>query len=276
MFKVILSLLSICILASASDFSRANSAAADAMRGLDCEFEDCTPPPPPPPKVIVKEKVVYRDRPVVVEKEKVVYRDRPIIIQKEKVVYRDRPAVEPQAEPTPKPILKTKAIAGREYNKAFFDVHTATQAPMLDYIKYTKRGSFDVEQFADTVSKIKEKGVKVYIHGSIAVPDSIHTKQVYMSVGQKYHYSYYNYWVKDIYYNHQKAKQNSDYFLVNVKQDNQGHRYVDYKIYIKLEKPWTIKPSEENVAPNTFFFKMAPKTRGFKNKFVVAKPYIEE
>lgn len=269
MFKIILSLLSVFVLVNGSDFDRAISASANAMGSLDCEFEDCTKPEP---KVIVKEKVVYRDRPVVVEKvvvkERVVYKDKPVEV--EKVVYRDR-VIEKAS--TPKP---TKAITGRMYNKAFFDVHTQSQAPMLDYIKYTKRGSFDVEQFADTVSKIKEKGAKVYIKGSIEVPPSISTQQVYMNVGQKYHYAYYSYWVKEIYYNNAKARQNSDYFLVNVKTDESGNRYVDYKIYIRLDKPWTIKPAEENVAPNTYFFKMAPKTRGFKNKFKVAKPYIIE
>jgi len=63
---------------------------------------------------------------------------------------------------------------------------------------------------------------------------------------------------------------------VNVKTDNSGNRYVDYKITIHLDKPWTIQASEENVAPNTYFFKMAPKSRGFKNEFVDARPYIVE
>ena len=110
MFKIILSLLAITALSQGSDFSRANSAAAEAMKGLDCEFEDCTPKfsKPVAPKVIVKEKIIYRDRPVEVEK----------VIVKEKVVYRDRPtktAVTPEIVPAP-------AQAGQRVYDATFDI----------------------------------------------------------------------------------------------------------------------------------------------------------
>ncbi len=272
MFKKIVLVVSILLtsqLFAQSDFDRANAAAEKASKGLDCEFEDCTPKKP---KVIIKKQYV----PVVVVKEKIVTKEVPVekIVEKEKIIYRDRPAPV-IAETIPAPVSK-KAVTGRTYNKAFFDVHTKTQAPMLDYIKYTTRGSFNVDQFADTVSKIKERDVKVYIHGSIAVPSSITTNQVYMNVGPKYYYSYYNYWKKEIRYNNSNSRQNSDYFLVNVKKDSNGNRYVDYKIYILLSKPWKINAAEENVAPNTFFFKMAPKVRGFKNKFVKAEIFITE
>jgi len=285
MLKKLVLLLSIVFLSSTlsaeSDFDRANRVAAEAAKDLDCEFEDCKPEPP---KVIVKEKIVVKEKkvPVFIVKDRVVVKNRVIvkevpvekIVQKEKIVYRDRPApVMAETIPAPEPV---KAVTGRTYNKAFFDVHTKTQAPMLDYIKYSTRGSFNVDQFADTVSKIKEKYAKVYIHGSVAVPSSITTNQVYMNVGPKYFYGYYSYWKKEIFYNGSNARQNSDYFLVNVKKDNNGNRYVDYKISILLHKPWKINAAEENVAPNTFFFKMAPKVRGFKNKFVKVETYITE
>jgi len=262
MLKIVLSLLSVFVLANASDYSRANAAAKDAFKDFDCEFGDC-PKADPKPQVIIKEKVVIKEVPVEVEK----------VVVKEKIVYRDRPAAQEQKVVS---VAEPKAVAGRVYNKAFFDVHTKSQAPMLDYISFTPRASFNIEQFVDTVSKIKEKKTKVYIHGQIAVPKSITTSQVYMYVGQKYHHNYYGYWTKDIYYNNLKTPQNSDYFLVDVKTDNSGNRYVDYKIDILLDSPWKIKASEENVAPNTFFFKMAPKTRGFKNKFTKAEIYIVE
>ena len=35
-----------------------------------------------------------------------------------------------------------------------------------------------------------------------------------------------------------------------------------------------LKVSEKNVAPNTFFFSMAPKVRGFKNKFEKCDIYV--
>ena len=265
---LVLSVLFISIVSAESDFDRANRVAAEASKDLDCDFEDCKEEP----KVIIKKELV----PVIIIKEKIVTKEVPVevekVIVKEKVVYRDR-IVHAEEVPVPEP---TKAVTGRTYNKAFFDVHTKSQAPMLDYIKYSTRGSFNVDQFADTVSKIKEKYAKVYIHGSIAVPSSITTNQVYMNVGPKYHYSYYSYWKKEIFYNGSTARQNSDYFLVNVKKDNNGNRYVDYKIFTLLEKPWKINAAEENVAPNTFFFKMAPKVRGFKNKFVKVEVFITE
>ncbi|MBU0721369.1 hypothetical protein KJ877_08500 [bacterium] len=261
MLRIVLSVLMMFAVSHASDYERANAAAKEALQGLDCDFGDC-PKEEVKPQVIVKEKVIYVDKPVVVEK----------VV--EKVVYKEK--AEPELIPAPQKADSDKAVEGRTYNKAFFDVHSKSQAPMLDYIKYSNRGSFDIEQFADTVSKIKEKDANVYIHGSLEVPDSITTEQVYMNVGQKYYYSYYSYWTKEIYYNNSKTRQNSDYFLVNVKKDNAGNRYVDYKIYVHLDSPWTITPAEMNVAPNTYFFQMAPKTRGFKNQFVKVKPYIAE
>jgi len=256
MFKIVLATMCCFMLVNASSISQANAAAKDAVRGLDCEFEDCSKPEP---QIIIKEKKVYIDRPVekVVVKEKVVYRD--------KVVYKDKPTQTPQAD----------ANDNRVYNKAFFDIHTKSQAPILDYITFNDRSSFDIKQYIDSVTKIKENSTKVYIYGSIAVPESIKTEQVYIYNGDKYFYHYYD-WGKKIYYNNSKNRQNSDYFLVNVKKDANGKRYVDYKIYLLLEHARDLKESEENVAPNTFFFKMAPKVRGFKNKFVKAKIFIVE
>lgn len=165
---------------------------------------------------------------------------------------------------------------GRLLNTAFFDVHTKSQSPMLDYIQYSTRGSFDVKQYADTVSKIKENNTYTYIHGRIVVPESITTEKVYMSVGSKYKDSYGSYWGKTIRYNGSKVAQNSDYFLVGTKKDAFGKGYVDYKIRIDLKEAWIITPAEKRWAPNTFFFKMAPKVRGFKDKFVPVDIYILE
>ena len=168
------------------------------------------------------------------------------------------------------------ASDGRMFSTAFFDVHSKTQAPMLDYIKYTKRASFDVKQYIDTVNKIKDAHIDAYVHGRVVVPDGIKTDKVYISVGQNYEFNYAGSWVKHIYYNGSKIAQNAEYFLVDTKTDTFGNRYVDYKIAFHLHKPWDLKVSEANVAPNTFFFKMAPKTRGFKNKFESADIYVLE
>jgi len=270
MLKIVLLLLSLFVFSSASDYSRANAAAKDAFSDLDCAFGECEKPAPEP-KVIVKERVVVKEVPVVVEKQVVV----------EKVVYKEREPVkqeQPQVKKTPKKVVQQQPTenTNKIYNKAFFDVHARSQAPMLDYITYSRRASFDIKQYVDTVSKIKEEGTKVFIHGMLEVPASITTNQVYMNVGTQYKYRYYSYWKKFIYYNDSKQEQNSDYFLVDVKEDVDGNRYVKYKIFFYLSKPWKITASEENVAPNVFFFKMAPKVRGFKNKFISVKPYIIE
>jgi hypothetical protein len=274
-----LSILLISQLSAESSFDRANRVAAEAAKNLDCEFEDCTPKEP---KVIIKEKIVIKEKkvPVFIIKERVVVKEKkvPIIIVKEKVVYKDRivykdRVVHPELVPAPAPVVNV--ASDRIYNKAFFDVHAKNQAPMLDYITFSKRASFDIKQFIDSVTKIKSNYTKAYIHGSIAIPDSIKTAQVYVDAGQKYHYSSYG-WSKAIRYNKMKNRQDSDYFLVSAISDKNGHRYIDYKIKLDLKYARDLKESEENVAPNTFFFKIAPKVRGFKNKFIKTTVFITE
>ena len=80
MLKIALSLLLMFIMLQASDYTRANAAAKESLKGLDCEFDEC-PKEAPKPQIIIQEKVVYVEKPVVVEREVVV----------EKVVYKDRP-----------------------------------------------------------------------------------------------------------------------------------------------------------------------------------------
>jgi hypothetical protein len=162
---------------------------------------------------------------------------------------------------------------GRLMSTAYFDVYTRSQAPILDYIKYSKRASFDVKQYADTVSRIRDENIDVYIHGRIIVPDDIKTDKVYMNVGPKY-YSAWNDWRKEIFYNGSKTHQNAEFFLASTKKDEFGNRYVDYKIHLHLEDPWNVKVSEKTWAPNSFIFTMAPKKRGFKNKFEKCDIYV--
>ncbi|EHP31361.1 hypothetical protein SMGD1_2839 [Sulfurimonas gotlandica GD1] len=81
MKKIILSIILLSSFLAASDYSRANDAAAKAMDKLDCDFEDC-PKPAPKPEVIIQEKVIVVEKPVLVEK----------VIVKEKVIIIDRPA----------------------------------------------------------------------------------------------------------------------------------------------------------------------------------------
>jgi hypothetical protein len=253
-----------------AEYSYSNSGAASAFKDLDCEFEDCTPKTPEV-KVVEKRILIIKEVPVQKIVEKEVIKEVPV----EKIVYREKPSVENESHETvKKPKIEKKELVTSDitFNKAFFDVHPKTQAPIQDYIEYTKRGSFDVSFFIDTINKIKESA-DAYIYGKILVPDSISTDEVYMYVGENYLYNYYSYWNKNISYNNGNS-QNSDYFLAKVQTDNKGRRYISYKITIHLDRPWDIKPAEKNVAPNTYFFTMAPKERGFKTKFTPVKVYI--
>ena len=166
----------------------------------------------------------------------------------------------------------SKALGSkRVYNKAFFDIETKTT--IHSHISYTTKNSFNIEEFVNGVNKFNE-AANIVIYGSIAVPKNIISNQVFIHVGPNFHYSHWSGWKKEIYYNDLLSRQNSNHVLVNTKTDAQGQKYVDYKIIIYLTKPWQIKLSEQNVAPNTFFFKVAPKTKDFENKFLEADIYI--
>ena len=158
---------------------------------------------------------------------------------------------------------------GRLMSTAYFDVETKSQPPILDYIKYSKRASFDTKQYISTLQAITSNAgdVTVYIHGRIIVPDSIKSKKVYMYVGTLYNSN------KSIYYNNSKIPQDANYFLVDTKVDNFENRYVDYKI-VQEGHYGTTYAGDKKYYPNTFFFSMAPKVRGFKNKFQKCDIYV--
>ena len=264
-----------------SAYERANEAAAKSLDSLDCEFEDCKKEAPKP-KVIIKErvKVVEKRVPVIVEKKVVV--EKPVIVEKRVFVEKEAPKKEKALKQIPQ--RESKRVSKQEStsvpgvkNRAFFDIYPNSQAPILDYITYSKRKSFDVNQYIDSVTKIHEKDIKVYIYGKLLVPKSITTKRVYVYTdGQYASHSCCDHWVKATYYNDSKVAQNSDYFLVDVLQDRDGTRYIKYKIYIHLHEPWRVKPGDRIVMPNTYHFQMAPNKRGFKGEFVYATPYIVE
>jgi len=165
---------------------------------------------------------------------------------------------------------------GKLYNTAYFDIAFKAQDPMLDYIKYSKRGSFELKQFFGTVTKIEERRVKVKVHGRIEVPKDITTNKVYINAGSKYSFSYGSGNDKYIFYNNNKIHQNAEYFLVNTKKDKFGNRYIDYTINMSFEQPWRAQSDKDyaNCAPKEIIFKVAPKTRGFKNKFQKAEIYV--
>lgn len=257
MKKLILTSVALCSMLFAAEQTWSEFKASQGFKELDCEFKDCTPKKP---EVQVIEKTVIIEKEVPVEK--IIYKERPIV--------EEQPALaQPIAEkPLPKKELATSDIT---LNKAFFDIHTDKQAPIQDYINFTPGKSFDIYMFTDSVNKVKVTA-DAYIYGNILVPDTITTDDVYMYVGEKYDYNNWS-WSKHISYNNGQT-QDSDYFLAKVQKDNKGRRYVAYKISIHMVEPWRFKTAEENVNPNTFFFKMAPNIRGFKSQFLPAEIYI--
>ncbi len=139
-----------------------------AMQGLDAEFED--EKPAPVVKTVVKEKVVYKDRPV--EVEKVVYKDRVV----EKVVYRDRPA----AEVAPK--TQETTIPGRKYNQLFLNVSVPNDANFVnDYVKVSNRtGSFDWSKLKEAMHSAPGgySNGTIVVSGMIEIPASINAQDI--------------------------------------------------------------------------------------------------
>ena len=267
---LVMMLCSSLLTLEANSYQRTNTVAEQAFKDLDCAFGGCKKEEPKP-KVIVKEKIV--EKPVI--KEKIVYKNH--TVYKDRVVYKERPQEvdTKQKVVTEQKVAESQASKTLKYNKAFFDIYPKSQAPILDYINYSSRSSFDVNQFVDSVQKIKESGIKAYVYGRLAVPKSITTNEVYMFSGGNYNYNQ-SWWKKLIYYNDSKIAQNADYFLVKVQTDANQRRFVKYKIYFLFDYPWKVTPSSTNSIPSNFFFKMAPKVRGFKNKFIKCTPYIIE
>ncbi len=246
----------------ASEYERANSAAKDAFRDLDCEFEDCKKEPPKP-KVIIKERVIVKEKPVVVEK----------VVVKEKVVYKDAPK-EQSVQQKKKPKQESGVIV--LVNRAFFDLFPTSQAPILDYIKYSQDSSFDIKQFTDSVSKIRESNLKVHIYGRLEIPKAITTQKVYVYSGENYFADRCCWGSKRTYFNSSKEPQASDYLPVEVLEDKDKKRYITFKIVIDIQKPWKIRSNETDLSVSGYRFKVAPYTRGYKDKFVFVTPYIIE
>ena len=135
--------------------------AQQAMHDLDCEFKDCTQKVEP--KVIVKEKIVYKDRPV--EK----------IVIKEKVVYKDRPVEQPQPQ--------QQGVPGRNYDKLFIDISAPNDPTYIqDFIYRTNRaGGLDWNRIFKQLSDAPRDGeYRVKITGMIELPQGLNGKTLYI------------------------------------------------------------------------------------------------
>lgn len=147
-----------------------------ALEGLDSEFEDSKPAKP---KVIVKEKIVYKDKPV--EVEKIIYKDKPVEVEKivevEKVVYRDRPTKE--ALNTPEPKQSTQ----RKYNTLYVDIAVPNDPTFVsDYLTLTERaGGLDWRKVDKMMLTAPNKGpFTITVSGKIELPQEISSDRIYI------------------------------------------------------------------------------------------------
>jgi hypothetical protein len=159
---------------------------------------------------------------------------------------------------------------GRIYGKAYFDVITEGQPPVMDLIDYSKRlGSFDWAKYVKTAETLVAKKATIKIATRIEVPASITTPEVYVTTGKtynvmwalaksvyedcgtegaigfrnaeikwqhryKYPCSYANNLKINMYWN-DTLQGSQDVLLVKPKTDAFGNRYIDYKIEMSID-----------------------------------------
>ncbi|MDD5157714.1 fibrinogen-like YCDxxxxGGGW domain-containing protein [Sulfurimonas sp.] len=122
MIKIVTLVMSLYILVGASDYSRANAASKEALKGLDCEYGDC---PKVEEKIVEKPVIIFVEKPVVVEK----------VIVKEKIV--DRPVYIEQEE---KPVSKKKFSRDTAVVKSGY----SSCAEIKESFPESKSGYFDI------------------------------------------------------------------------------------------------------------------------------------
>lgn len=160
-------------------------------------------------------------------------------------------------------------------NRAFFDIYPSHRAPLLGYIHYTTKHSFDAREFLERVRSIDEKDIKVYIKAYLEVPKEIHTKKVYIDSGDDY---YYKGWDGERYivYNGISTTHHLGSVLVDVKEDAEARRYVSFIITIIVAHPDEIKDASNEIVPNKYFFKIAPNRNGYKKLYRNVSLFIVE
>jgi len=166
---------------------------------------------------------------------------------------------------------------GRLMSTAYYDVMVEGESTMMEYIKYSNRAGFDVNQFNKILTGFG-KNATISIKTRVLVPDDIKTKRVYVTVGKTYEYgldiwgsgdaeiSLNSYW--------NDKKQIKEIIQVDTKKDEFGNRYIDYKLEGFLRWGMTGKHCKINRIFSTLRFKIAPVKRGFMNKFEKAYIYV--
>lgn len=198
MSKIILSLLALLIFSTlyASDYNRANAAAKEALKDLDCDFDDC-PKEAPQPKVIIQERVIIKEKPVYIEK--VVEVEKPLIV--EKVVYRDREAKQVVGELVPAPTSSDKRVYDAQFdipvigvvgssiwkkpdmyqiengrvisNKPEYNqyIQRQSQTPTWATMELKRGSRLFLKEFDDTIPFFKESMTQIAFH--VELPQSV-------------------------------------------------------------------------------------------------------
>ncbi len=166
---------------------------------------------------------------------------------------------------------------GRLFDTAYYDIMVENESTMMEYLKYSNRAGFDVNGFNSMLTGFA-KNATISIKTRVLVPQNVTTPRVYVTIGKKYQYgldiwgdstaeiSVYSYW--------NESKQAKEITQVDVKKDEFGNRYVDYKLEGFLRHGMKGVNAKINKIFSTLRFKMAPVKRGFKNKFERADIYV--
>jgi len=166
---------------------------------------------------------------------------------------------------------------GRLMSTAYYDIMIENESTMMEYLKYTRRAGFDVNSFKKLLTGFGSNAT-ISIKTRVVIPKTVKTKRVYVSVGKKYQYgldiwgggsaeiSLNSYW--------NDKKQMKEMTQVDVKEDEFGNRYVDYKLEGFLRHGMKGEHTKINKIFNTLRFSVAPVMRGFTNKFEKADIYV--
>jgi len=169
---------------------------------------------------------------------------------------------------------------GRLFNTAYYDVTIKGENTMMEYIKYSKRGGFDIEHYNAILTGFT-KNAEINIYARVLVPEHITTDRVYVSVGSpKYSFEERccanSDGAMNVYWN--DSKQGAEFMEVEPKRDSFGNRYVDVNLkgFIRAGIHGTSGRYSGAASPffNALRFYVAPMTRGFKNKFEKADIYV--
>lgn len=166
---------------------------------------------------------------------------------------------------------------GRLYNTAYYDIMVENSSTMMEYIKYSKRGGFDVDDFNKMLTGFG-KNATISIKCRVVIPADVTTTRVYVSVGPEHEYGL-DIWGGGDHEIHLNSywndeKQIKEIVQLDTKQDAFGNRYVDYKLEGFLRHGMKGEHTKISNIFNTLRFQVAPVKRGFNDKFQKTDIYV--